>query len=368
MPGWRTKRKIVVIESDDWGSIRMPNRDAYNNLYKQSDFIKNNPYCRFDTLASSTDLEALFEVLLKHKDKNNRPGVITANTVVANPNFQRIAKSNYEKYNYEPFTETLKSYYPNEDTWGIWKQGISHNVFHPQFHGREHVNVLLWFKLLKDKDPIAMKSFIQLCWIIPPMQTKPTRDIQASYDIDSDQGRVFITQAVKEGLELFERLFGYKSESFIANNFIWDKEVENVLNKGGVRFIQGMKYQKLPVVYNHEKRKMVRHYLGATNEHKQTYLVRNCVFEPSQYPASFNSLKSCLADIENAFFWNKPAIITTHRLNFIGGLEENNRRNNLRTFNTLLKEMLKRWPDIEFMTSDELGRYIEISKSKELQS
>lgn len=24
LPGWHTRRKIVVIESDDWGSIRMP--------------------------------------------------------------------------------------------------------------------------------------------------------------------------------------------------------------------------------------------------------------------------------------------------------------------------------------------------------
>ena len=29
IPGWRTKRHIVVIESDDWGSIRMPSKDVY---------------------------------------------------------------------------------------------------------------------------------------------------------------------------------------------------------------------------------------------------------------------------------------------------------------------------------------------------
>ena len=32
LPGWRTKRKIVVIESDDWGSIRMPSKRAYEEL------------------------------------------------------------------------------------------------------------------------------------------------------------------------------------------------------------------------------------------------------------------------------------------------------------------------------------------------
>ena len=29
IPGWRTKRHIVVIESDDWGSIRMPSKEVY---------------------------------------------------------------------------------------------------------------------------------------------------------------------------------------------------------------------------------------------------------------------------------------------------------------------------------------------------
>lgn len=28
LPGWHTRRKIVVIESDDWGSIRMPSKEV----------------------------------------------------------------------------------------------------------------------------------------------------------------------------------------------------------------------------------------------------------------------------------------------------------------------------------------------------
>ena len=30
--GWRTNRKIVVIESDDWGTIRMSSKEAFNSL------------------------------------------------------------------------------------------------------------------------------------------------------------------------------------------------------------------------------------------------------------------------------------------------------------------------------------------------
>lgn len=29
LSGWKTNRKIIVIESDDWGSIRMPSKEVY---------------------------------------------------------------------------------------------------------------------------------------------------------------------------------------------------------------------------------------------------------------------------------------------------------------------------------------------------
>ena len=32
LPGWRTRRHIVVIESDDWGSIRMASHESFRRL------------------------------------------------------------------------------------------------------------------------------------------------------------------------------------------------------------------------------------------------------------------------------------------------------------------------------------------------
>jgi len=58
IPGWRTHRKIVVIESDDWGSVRMPSRKVYNALkikgidLSSGDSLRYNLY---DSLATSED-------------------------------------------------------------------------------------------------------------------------------------------------------------------------------------------------------------------------------------------------------------------------------------------------------------------------
>jgi len=316
----------------------------------------------YDTLASQEDLELLFERLLKFKDINGKHPVITANTVVANPYFQKIKEHNFEQYYYEPFTETLKKYYPNHDVWATWQKGIEENVFFPQYHGREHVNAPYWLRGLRNKNDAFLKAFEFGCWSCP-IDIKTKINLQASYDTEFKEDFEFHTQSILEGLQLFEKLFKYPSRSFIANNFIWSSKLDRITSNSGVQFIQGMKYQKLPLFYNTEKRKMIRHYLGNKNKFGQYYLIRNCVFEPSQRSASFNNVGKCLAEIKNAFMWNKPAIITSHRLNYIGSLIPENREKNLTLLETLLKKILKKWPDVEFMSSVDLGNLISSNKS-----
>ena len=54
--GWKTNRKIIVIESDDWGSIRMPSKEVYNKSINNGYKVDLNPYERYDSLASEEDL------------------------------------------------------------------------------------------------------------------------------------------------------------------------------------------------------------------------------------------------------------------------------------------------------------------------
>ena len=100
-----------------------------------------------------------------------------------------------------------------------------------------------------------------------------------------------------------------------------------------------------------------RHYLGQRSKNGQRYLVRNCFFEPSENQYK-SWVESCLREIDISFRWRKPAIISIHRVNFIGFINPKNRDLNLPQFEQLLYEILKKWPDVEFMTSDQLGDLI----------
>jgi hypothetical protein len=61
-----------------------------------------------------------------------------------------------------------------------------------------------------------------------------------------------------------------------------------------------------------------------------------------------------MKEIEVSFKYKKPAIISSHRVNFIGSIQPDNRDKNLKLLSDLLKQIVIKYPDVEFMSSDEL--------------
>ena len=93
--GWKTNRKIVVFESDDWGSIRMPNKETYNKLEKISFHEKFTLYDKLDSLERREDLQSLLDISSEFRDFNNKPLIFKLNTVTQNPDFKKIKESNF---------------------------------------------------------------------------------------------------------------------------------------------------------------------------------------------------------------------------------------------------------------------------------
>ena len=59
-----------------------------------------------------------------------------------------------------------------------------------------------------------------------------------------------------------------------------------------------------------------------------------------------------MKQISAAFRWGKPAIISTHRVNFVGSISPYNREKGLRELKKLINAILKKWSDVEFMGSE----------------
>lgn len=351
--GWKTKRRIVVIESDDWGAIRMPGLSVRNKLLNRYPALFNgNTYDKFDNLANKVDLSELFAVLHKYKDKNGKHPVITANTIVANPDFEKIKASGFNEYHYEKFTETLARYPNHSGTFEIWKQGITEGVFRPQLHGREHLNVGLWLTALKTGDAGGLNAFGNQTF---PARLHTGERLDIAYNYQDNSQMQFVLDSITESAVIFEKIFGYKSSSFIAPSYTWCDTIEKRLDFLGIKYLQGGLVQIFPQkVINDTMKRTQRHYTGQKNNLGQTYLMRNVHFEPA-LSAQSDIVSRCLSDIDIAFKWNKPAIISSHRLNFIGNIEKNNRANTLLKLDELLAAILKKYPGVEFMSSDKLG-------------
>ena len=357
IPGWRTIRKIVIFESDDWGSIRMPSRDVYELLLNKGIRIDNWSYNRYDSLASEADLTALFEVLQSVHDKNGHSAVITANTIVANPDFDKIRASNFREYHYEPFTETLKRYPEHHKSFELWQEGIRAGIFRPQFHGREHLNVYSWLNALKQNvGHIRLAFDYRLFDLSTQSAISENSFMQALYCKSADELE-FQKHAIIEGLQLFEQIFGYKSKTFIPPCYTYSNELNEIFKNQNVNAFQGGWFHLDPVADNAFKLKKHIHYLGQRNRLKQVYLIRNVAFEPTENPG-VDWINKALNQIESGFRMFKPAIISTHRINFIGFIDRSNRERNLALFNELLKKIVQKWPDIEFMSSDQLADII----------
>lgn len=355
--GWKTNRKIIVFESDDWGSIRMPSKEVYNIMLRKGYPVDIRPFEKYDSLERDEDIEALFEVLKKFRDKDNNHPVFTANTIMTNPNFDLIKENGFEKYYAEHFTDTLKKYPESENVLNLIKQGITENIFLPQYHGHSHFNINEWMKLLKTGSQDERFCFDYGMVGIPP-KTNPEMGNQLMVALKFSTSEEFEQQKknVLEGAQIFERIFGYKSKSFIAPVYTWNSEIEKELKKVGVDYIQGGRFQKEPHLPSGNI-KIKKHYTGKVNKNDQIYLVRNIFFEPS-VSATNTLVDNTLKRIEIAFMRKKPAIISTHRLNYIGRIHPENRKRNLNMLAELLSKLTIKWQEVEYMTSVQLGDLI----------
>ena len=356
--------RVVVLESDDWGSIRMPSTDTLHELKSHGyKFFEENGYDYYDTLASNDDLSVLIETLSSVEDALGNPAKLTMNCVVANPDFKKIQESEFQEYHYELFTETLKRYPNHDSSLKLWHEGMKQCVFRPQFHGREHLNVQMWLKLLQKRYAPIRDSFDKNVFSTKVDFNVDTRlHCLSAYNVATEDEYSFVKHSVRDGLDIFEKIFKYRPTSMIAPNYTWDTAIEDIAYLCGVKYLQGSRIQRhSQYVMNNGGKYQVR-YMGQQNENGQIYLVRNCSFEPSENPKK--DADYCMAQIDKAFKRNNAAIISIHRQNFIGGLHKKNRDNNLQQLNLLLSTIVRRYPDVSFLSSDELGLLIEITNNE----
>jgi hypothetical protein len=148
------------------------------------------------------------------------------------------------------------------------------------------------------------------------------------------------------------------SNSFIAPAYTWDTSVNKHLAEAKVKTLQGIKLQYEPTNKRNLKYRRKPYFTGELD--KKTglnYTTRNAFFEPAAQPNK-DWVSITLQGIEKAFMNNQPAIIGSHRINYIGRLDQNHRDKNLAMLREVLQQLVKKYPDVEFIDSGQLADII----------
>ena len=158
-------------------------------------------------------------------------------------------------------------------------------------------------------------------------------------------------EIIKSGLSLFEQVFGFAAKTFTPPAQKLHPNLDTFVESLGVLAID--KPMRCVRRLDKHATKHEWNILGTKRGQKHVTLVRNVVFEPCKSPA-FDSVRLALDQVAAAFRWRRPAIISSHRVNFCGHIDADNRKRGLGSLKQLLNGIVRRWPEVQFISADEL--------------
>jgi hypothetical protein len=210
-------------------------------------------------------------------------------------------------------------------------------------------------RALQQKQPETVFAFQNKVWgQSPRYMPNLEKGFRSTYDLDLIEDLVDQKEQLLSGIEEFNQLYSFYPSYFVAPNGPFHKDLEIELSKNGIGQIGMSKIQKMPIGKGNYKKRF--HWLGKELKSGLTVITRNVIFEPLS--GISGNVDTVINDIDIAFALNKPAIISTHRANYVGGIDQKNRESGLKKLNMLLSSIIKKWPDVEFMTSSELADLI----------
>ena len=354
--GWRTKRKIVVFSVDDYGNVRLDSKKAREAM-DRAGVKAQNRFDRLDTLETREDLEMLFETLQSVTDKNGRHAIFTPFALPCNINFEKMKETGYSEYHYELLPETFQKLSAQQPeayngAWEMLQQGIDEGLLVPQFHGREHLNLKMFEELLARNEPELITALKSRSFTGISDSGYKTISQMAAFDFWTFDENEWFDEIIRDGLNRFEQVYGYRSNHFTPPAGREHPVIHKALKENGINYID------TPLIKREHqgegRYKKVFNYTGKKSGEGQYFIVRNVVFEPID-PRGFDWIENTMQQIEAAFRWSRPAIISSHRVNFCGHIDPKNREKGLNALSELLKRITERWPEVEFMAANELG-------------
>ncbi|MFY7666048.1 hypothetical protein [Flavobacterium sp.] len=351
--GYYTADPIVVIESDDWGSQRVASKQIQDELLKKG-LLKNNAYNKYDSLETAIDIENLCDVLSSIKNAAGKSPVFTANFIMENPDYDKIRANQFSKFESENFEKSYLRLESQSKTKYFIDKAVDEQLIFPQFHGLIHLQRFRWLSDLQKNNPKLRKAFDLEFYGFGKNELNP-RGYLAAFDADSKSELFEIAEDIQNGAETFKQHFNFYSGTIIPPQNTLHTSLKLKLSSSNFFGIQGARVVKMKPL-NPKEPTQIKRFSGIDKQSGLVNVVRNVTFEPSSDP--INGIDQAMSEIKIAFQWNRPAVICTHRVNYISRLDPKNGSRGLGMLKELLDRVVASYPEVRFMSSQELATLI----------
>jgi hypothetical protein len=288
---WR-RHRAVILGSDDWGmGAWAPDRVAYLRHLERG-FMQNN--WSKGTLEGPEDMRRLFGLLSSFHGADGRVAFFQPNYVVALPDYEAISEDGFTRYYDMGLAGPLPSRWQRGDIIGAAREGMEMGVWYPQYHARaHHFSPKRWVRLLKEGNRDVIESFEDEMYV-----WEVTRERVKEY---ADMTPLEQVQWVAKGIDYFQEAFGRRpqtvtngdvlpgvAEAWVANGL----RVANIFRKVG---------------FYHDP------LTGLCYSSNNTYLDLMLI-ERERRPGYLDRASE---DAAAAWERNEPAVVVTHRTNYV---------------------------------------------------
>lgn len=332
-----SRSRAVCLASDDWGFAGfLPDSSAIEHQDRASLSDRNimDVYWH-STLEDSAMTDALGAVLAGYRGRDGLPAVMQPNYILASLEYQPATDDGPAAW-IEHELPSVPRGYERSGLWLVKSRLQLAGLWHPELHGRWHY------------DPERRKKSTEASLAVQQAaarQILPFPGAGSAWELGPWRDIRTVKEELDRSIEQFAELFGYRPRSVIAPDYRWNDEHEQLWCDRDLRVIQGQRQQLnaswMGLVGRF--RKYAHRISTRLFRPDRVYLDRNCLFEPVQLPPEVDAAQIAEQEVRAAWRAGQPAVVQTHRINFVH-LDDEVRQRGLRSLDRLLAGLESRRP------------------------
>jgi len=332
-------RPLVLFQSDDWGRVGVRDRSGWEELQRAGLKLGEKPYdhCSLET---ADDLQALRDVLARHRDSVGRHPCLKMNFIMANVDFPRCAEAGLREVPLRPLTDGLPDAWVRPGLMEAYQEGIQENLFRPGLHGLTHFCMGAVARELErgEERSQVLHTLWRACtpyihWRMPWVGYE-------YWDPALSSDRRFLPLAMQQTMisraaEIYRGFFGSIPFSACAPGYRANQATKSSWFQAGVRVVQGGPGERRG---------------PCLDQNGMLLTFRNVEMEPATEACELGAI---VEQANDCLTRGLPAVVSIHSINFQSTLRDF-RTTTLGMLDRFLGALERRWPELLYVHDENL--------------